>query len=532
MKQIIATSYFPKELPPPFNTRSCADFFTSSIPALYELPIDSAGKLKSGKSYISKPAIHNLARAGTLRRRLSIPNPVAFYQITNAIVRSWTEVQTAVTKSKLSLTAPAYSKTSARAIHPRSAFSALPAARARARAGKRYALVTDLNMFYPSIYTHSIPWALDGKSVAKKNKYDFTRLGNVMDVAVRNGQDQQTAGIPIGPDTSLVIAEIILSAVDERIQKASWGGGHRYIDDYEFCFRTLAETETALAEMQEFLSPFELQLNPKKSKIIELPAPLEAFWVPHLRLFPFRKSPKTQTYDLLGFLGRAFELASDHRQEPILKYALSRIASEVIDPVNWSLYEDLLLQCLAVEAGTISHVISELYRYRTVSPLNFDRIKVTLEDVIKLHAPLGHGSEVAWAIWGMIALNLSIDVSAANTAGKMDDCVVALLSLDARGRGLIPATADFSRWATQMTNENLATEYWLLAYEARIKGWLPSYKSTKNYITSNPQFGPLQASGVSFYDTSATVVHTPLATSKDETYDLFDEDENLFGVSG
>lgn len=38
----------------------------------------------------------------------------------------------------------------------------------RNRLGKRYIFKTDIENFYPSIYTHSIPWILVGKSESKK----------------------------------------------------------------------------------------------------------------------------------------------------------------------------------------------------------------------------------------------------------------------------------------------------------------------------------------------------------------------------
>jgi hypothetical protein len=101
-----------------------------------------------------------------------------------------------------------------------SPFDAIPVARARSRTASRYLLATDLSQFYPSIYTHSIPWALHTKSVAKAKPNDYSLLGNVLDLAMRNGQDKQTIGIPIGPDTSLVIAEAILSSVDVQLKGA------------------------------------------------------------------------------------------------------------------------------------------------------------------------------------------------------------------------------------------------------------------------------------------------------------------------
>lgn len=36
--------------------------------------------------------------------------------------------------------------------------------------GKRFVVKADISTFFPSIYTHSIPWALVGKAVAKQNR--------------------------------------------------------------------------------------------------------------------------------------------------------------------------------------------------------------------------------------------------------------------------------------------------------------------------------------------------------------------------
>lgn len=159
-------------------------------------------------------------------------------------------------------------------------------ARARSRVASRYLLTTDLSQFYPSIYTHSIPWSLHTKSVAKARQNDYTLLGNVLDLATRNGQYRQTAGIPIGTDTSLVIAEAILSSVDAKLGVAIAKRGFRYIDDIGCGFRTITEAEETLGQLHHLIGDLQLQLNPRKTRITELPSELEASWVPHLTVKP------------------------------------------------------------------------------------------------------------------------------------------------------------------------------------------------------------------------------------------------------
>jgi hypothetical protein len=60
--------------------------------------------------------------------------------------------------------------------------------------------------------------------------------------------DGQTHGIPIGPDTSLVVAEILLSSVDQSMLNAHPDliSGFRYVDDYELSFSKLSDGGTSI----------------------------------------------------------------------------------------------------------------------------------------------------------------------------------------------------------------------------------------------------------------------------------------------
>ena len=222
-------------------------------------------------------SVHNLARAGALRRKLSIPNPTNFFILSSFIVQHRKELYKLARKSKFSLTSPG-SQAKPRAINPRSTLDAGPLERARLRSNSRFILKADISRFYPSIYSHSIPWAIHTKPVAKAN-HSSVLIGNALDQLIRNSQDGQTIGLPIGPDPSLLISEIILSAVDEKIKSNGDLKGFRYIDDYEFGFKTFAEAENILGVLQEELNLFELSLNPRKTAIFKLPIRIEKSWV-------------------------------------------------------------------------------------------------------------------------------------------------------------------------------------------------------------------------------------------------------------
>lgn len=519
LSQILARGYFPKELPPPFNTRSFGAFAEM---ASADFQLDTAKN--AGKNNLTtRPAIHNLARTGTLRRKLTIPNPVNQYQVARAVSEGWGVLKSACVVSPISLTTPRYLKHATRTINPANPFDVIPVARARSRAASRYLLSTDLSQFYPSIYTHSIPWALHTKSVAKAKPTDYSLLGNVLDLAIRNGQEKQTVGIPIGPDTSLAIAEAVLSSVDARLGGTITKRGFRYIDDIACGFRTVAEAEATLGELQHWVGDLQLQLNPRKTRITDLPSELEASWVPHLRLFAIRSSsPGAQQTDLLSYFGRAFELAAIHREEAILRYSVRRLRSVNIAEKNWPLYESLLLQCLSVEPGTAPAVVDELYKYHLSMPLDHSRITESLQQLIEDHAPLQHGSEVVWALWGAICLNCKLDASTVEKSLLASDPCVALCALHAMAKGLVTGSVNVSGLEALMHEGELVEDQWLLAYEANVKGWLPN-KGGVDFVTADKYFGPMKASGVSFYDELAAMPIARRPVSKEGYGELEDE---------
>lgn len=98
-----------------------------------------------------------------------------------------------------------------------------------------HVLHTDVTDCYGSIYTHSIPWAIHGKKVAKENR-KWSLLGNKIDAHIQASRNGQTNGICQGSVLMDFIAELILGYVDEQItiEISDWQDFKilRYRDDY------------------------------------------------------------------------------------------------------------------------------------------------------------------------------------------------------------------------------------------------------------------------------------------------------------
>lgn len=314
--RLLGNGYFPKELPPPFNTTSYSIALTNAGNAIRNSILNS-------KPSFSKLCKHSLVRAGGLRRILGIPNPKHFYLLASHIASNWTNLTDAANRSPFSLTKPVEIGNE-RAITPEFSLSTRTGKLAELRASSHFILKADIARFFPSIYTHSIPWAIMGKKQAKVAHATGALKGSWQDLCDSYAQktnNNQTIGIPIGPDTSRLLAEVVLSEVDVLLAaKLTKLKGIRYIDDYEFAFSNRSDAEKTLNYMQSILNEFELALNTSKTKIIELPEPLDALPVSMLRTFFFRDAGICgQKNDLTSYFNMVFEYLKKGPDEGLIK---------------------------------------------------------------------------------------------------------------------------------------------------------------------------------------------------------------------
>jgi hypothetical protein len=212
LQNFVSNGYFPSELIPPFTTKELGKHINFIEPRIHNMNITINGR----KINSSKLVVHTIPKVLHQRRSLGIPNPFHQIKLMKTIVDNWKDIKSIISQSKYSLTKPIIKKGLPRAINREHKFNEIPSILPIVSAGYKYALRTDISRFFPTIYTHSIPWACHGKDFAKKNRSN-SYFGNALDTNVRNTQDQQTLGIPVGPDSSYIISEIIGSVLDKEI---------------------------------------------------------------------------------------------------------------------------------------------------------------------------------------------------------------------------------------------------------------------------------------------------------------------------
>ncbi len=505
LENLLERGYLPQELPPPFISQSLAKFVAGEKPKAFPFTAQPATSI---------PEVFNLARTGTLRRQLSILNPIHFSLLADFAVDNWAALEKEATTSAFSLSSPVTTDAK-RGIGRKHKMDQRSERRAQVYAQGRFLLRADISRFYPSIYTHSIPWALHGKEYSKQHKFD-PNLGNRLDKLVQACQHGQTNGIPIGPDTSLLIAEALLCKVDAELAKLNIAG-LRYVDDYELVFDSQAAALEGLSLFQEALLDLELHLNPAKTKVLPLPQRIEETWGDTLKGFDLNPSSPSFKSQLIHFFDTAFELSHAFPDTGVLKYAAGRIANIRNWKSHYDIAEDLLVQAARVEAGALPVVLNTILRQPATDDARKNRRHNLLLKTIIEHAPQRHSSEVAWSVWGCIAQGFKLSTDSLKFVVKMEDSICALAALHARALGLAEAPAELDALAAALTSGELYDSRWMLAYEAAVRGWLAPADG-KDFVASDGNFAKLKAAGVRFYDETKTAL-PPLPPPKAKTSD-------------
>lgn len=500
LHRLIGRGYFPSELPPPFTT---SDYASHAV-AL-------AGKwdAKAIRKFWTRPETYSVPRYGHARRILSLVNPVNQLHVSDLISSNWLQIRTRLKRSSITEFDPQIVlKGPGRAV---TGVDFDGVARRRAEILGTYGryVKTDIARFYPSIYTHAIPWALVGKEYAKAHHHDAAfkaSFPNLLDKAVAAGQQGQTIGLPIGPDTSRIISELIAVEIETITRNLVSDLDHRavrYVDDMLI---GLKETETppaVLSALSIALYEFELELNAEKTATHGMGCPHAPEWINYIRTFVLNNRPDRQREDLDSFFEQAFFLADANPRENVMLYAAKRASSFAVVQSNTSHLVRWLLYAARRSPSCLSFVAEHLAAIRQSFFLPDDEIEGYILQQIPIKAEAVHTDELAWLLFWAREIGLQVPAASLAQVTSLRSSVVALLTLDLMQRGQVVGTLDVSAWQRAANADGLKSEMWLVAYEATKKGWWPSAQSA-TFITKHPFFSDLWVAGVEFYDPTKT----------------------------
>ncbi len=499
-KELLKLGYFPKELPPPFESKLFSDKI-DTIKAQWNSISSSFQKAERLKYSDSKWVVFSIPKVQLSRRIINIPNPLHQSKLTSTIADRWTEIDEIFKQSTISSSLPIIDPKNNRALISKHNFNEFKRRRSNESFANLYEVKTDVSRFYRTIYTHSIPWLIHTKPIAKANRTDMTMLGNALDKDLRNLNSGQTVGIPIGPDTSLVIAEIMTCLMDQQVQsKLKNVQSYRFIDDYYLYCDSYADAEKAFKFIQSLLTEYQLDINEEKTKISKAPFSFDSKWSIELGSFTFRKKANSQLTDIERFVSLSLIYSNENPKDSVLLFSIQVLKYLQLFEENWDTYESLILKIGITEPRTLP-VVTEILA-SNISRISKRKIKKIIERLIDIHLPKGHNYEVAWALWICVEFNIKIKNKMAERIFASNDYVSMLVAMDLKSRGLINLTVSTEGLLTELTEESLMNENWLFTYESIKKGWLIP---TDNPIDKNKYFKILLGNGIYFYREDAKV---------------------------
>lgn len=337
----------------------------------------------------------------------------------------------------------------------------------RSQSGARYIVRTDIANCFPSIFTHSIPWALHGRRKAKKER-SLLLEGNLLDKVTRDTRDGQSNGLLIGPHTSNVLSEIVLTDVDRQLV-ATHGRFSRHIDDYQYAASTKEEAEAFVRHLGILLRDYELTINEKKTEITSMPVSTGGGWIRELNAFNFTGGA-IRFRAVRQFMDLALTLAQDAEDYAVLNYAIKMVPCRlnrrakrlfVQQIVNLTLLYPYLTSIIDDYVFTKHHYkgIREVIKGFAVSLLEWGIQRVYTDAIV-------------YALYFMLKYHLTVTTprfeESLVEAVKLDDCLAQVLSREYAIRQGIRRVRDRVRKRADKLKGLESREsdrYWLLIYQ-------------------------------------------------------------------
>lgn len=251
----------------------------------------------------------------------------------------------------------------------------------------KFLIKTDIKNFYPSIYTHSIPWALHGKAFIRggARRHDHSFAGNRLDKLFQSLNDGCTNGLPIGPAVSDLASELVASGVD-RILSSDLPKGVvvvRFKDDYRILTQSEEEGITVIKLLQAALKEYRLELNDGKTQFHRLPAGLFREWVSQYHAA--NRNPKAP-YDFRKFKEAYLSVIAIDRSLPgtgIIDRFLADIITEDYKPR------------IELDKRSLPKVLSLLMMLGGLRAKAFPKVLAVVESILGTEFGAKHSKDIA-----------------------------------------------------------------------------------------------------------------------------------------
>lgn len=351
------------------------------------------------------------------RRFFGTPNIITYFHVSSFVWRNWGKFQDNFTLSPYSIGVPEImDEDEDRAIKVPS-LSELSKHTSKNLRYAPFVLKADIAQCFPSLYTHSIPWAAHGIEESKDDTDHESKqmIFNALDFFVRNGQRGNTRGVLVGPDAYRLIAEFVLCRIDNEIQKAVGDkivGAVRHVDDYYIGLRTEHEAESVLSHLRMVLAEYELHLNDHKTAIFSSLEPINDLWAQRLR--DHMPSSQFDVYNedrLERAISEAVETARSVKSDSPLKILMRSFDNAgIYNTDEWDFVEQNLQRIIQKHPHSLDYAcLLVAKRFALGKSVDAQGWTDVAEIIIKRGLALDHDHEVLWMLWLLLVCDFEID---------------------------------------------------------------------------------------------------------------------------
>jgi len=346
--------------------------------------------------------------------------------------------------------------------------------------GKRYVVKADISNCFPSIYTHSLSWALVTKEEAKKKSKptDSHKWFNQIDKTTRNLKDGETHGILIGSHASNLISEIILTAVD----KAMYDKGYRYIrniDDYSCYIETKEKAEEFLVDLSTELKKYGLMLNHKKTEILKLPLASTENWTRKLKSFVFSNDNKLKLNEVRGYLDIALDLMFNNKENSaILNYAIKVLAKKEMTANAKDYFIKTVHHLVLLYPYLVSLLDDNIF---TIFKIDKSHIEKISNDLFELGNSKKLYEAMSYALFFSLKYDFLLIDNLFEKVENSNDAILLLLAYlhDKKFTTHSSICKKYKKLANTLKDD--IDEYWLFVYEVLTEGLLcDNWKNMKS----------------------------------------------------
>ncbi|MFC2071088.1 antiviral reverse transcriptase Drt4, partial [Chloroflexota bacterium] len=411
-------------------------------------------------------------RYNNVPRLLSIPHPKPYCELCLAIYNNWNQIKHICDNSN-SIIVPRQHSDKRIIIMDYENSSQRHDRYYKLAFGKKFLVKSDISNFYPSLYSHAIPWALVGKSTSKQNRFDSSKWYNILDTRFRTCVRNETNGVPIGPATSNIASEIILERIDRDLKDQFTY--IRFIDDYTVYCTKHSDAEDFIKTLSRKLIDYGFNLNINKTEIIELPQAIEQEWVNEIKKVIPSDDKIEKSHVVSHVLDSALILQKDNPDGSILKYAAKSLVNKLTstslrDFVNYVIelcfYHPILIPILNKPLEDIYKIGSEDYKRELL---------LLLEKSIEYR----RSDSIAWLLYYLRKYHKNIPTKIARSVIETGDCIaLTILTNYPRHRNEV---VEFAK-NLDKTDPHMLDNYWLLLYQLYFKKLIPNpYKNDNTF---------------------------------------------------